>query len=187
MAQFQDVWNKFNPRERLTATGAGIVVLAWLVGLVARGAGVGSLALIGAIAVVAVLYLKASPNQQIAWPVAPSLIVLAISAIVAIAALLTLLDWLGYASVLGVSGLLSLLLYAAGGAIMVWGAWQEYQVEKPALPNFSTTNQAPPSASSTPTAPPAAAPPPAPAPLASSTATPPITAAPLDEDEAPPA
>lgn len=182
MAQLQDAWNKFNPRERMTATGAGIVILAWIVGLVARGVGVGSLALIGAIAVLAILYLKSSPNQQIAWPVAPTLIVLAISAIVAIAALLTLLDWLGYTSLLGVSGILSLLLYAAGGAIMVWGAWQEYQVEKPAMPNFSATNQAPPSAPATTQAstPGAAAPS-----MTTSAPPPPVAPTTIDEDEAP--
>jgi hypothetical protein len=90
------IWEKFNPRERLTAAGAGIVILAWLVGIVARGFGVGSIALIGAIAVLAILYLKYAPNQNINWPIATSLLILTISALVALFALLTLLDWLGF-------------------------------------------------------------------------------------------
>jgi multisubunit Na+/H+ antiporter MnhG subunit len=172
MAQLQDIWNKLNPRERLTAGGAGVVVLAWLVGVVARGFGLGSIALVGAIAVLAVLYLKYAPNQNITWPVDVSIIVLAISAIIALLALLTLLDWLGYIGGLSVTGTLSLLLYVVGAGIMVWGAWQEYQIVKPAMPNFgSTTTSTPPPAA--PSAPPPASTPPAP---------------PVDNtDEAPPA
>lgn len=176
MAQLQDAWNKFNPRERMTAAGAGIVVLAWIVGLVARGFGVGSIALVGAIAVLAVLYLKYAPNQNINWPIAPSLIVLGISAIVALFAVITLLEWLGYTSLLGIPGILSLLLYAGGGAVMAWGAWQEYQVDKPAMPDFSASKTATPP--STPSAPSAPAP--------SAPGAPPVAAV-DDRDEAPPA
>ena len=149
------IWDKFNPRERLSAIGAGILILAWVVGIVARGFGVGSVALLGAIAVLAILYLKHAPNQNINWPIATSLLILGISALVALFALLTLLDWLGYASLLGGAGILSLLLYAVGAAVMVSGAWQEYQVDKPAMPNLSSTASTPPPA---PAAPPPAAP-----------------------------
>ena len=174
MAQLQEAWNKFNPRERMTAAGAGIVILAWIVGLVARGFGVGSIALLGAIGVLAVLYLKYAPNQNISWPIAPSLIVLGISAIVALFAVITLLEWLGYASLVGIPGILSLLLYAGGGAVMAWGAWQEYQIDKPAMPDFSskTATSTPPSAAS--------------APAPSAPVAPPAAAA-DDRDEAPPA
>ena len=174
MAQLQEAWNKFNPRERMTAAGAGIVILAWIVGLVARGFGVGSIALLGAIGVLAVLYLKHAPNQSISWPIAPSLIVLGISAIVALFAVITLLELLGYTSILGIPGILSLLLYAGGGAVMAWGAWQEYQIDKPAMPDFSskTATSTPPSAPS--------------APAPSAPAAPPVAAA-DDRDEAPPA
>jgi hypothetical protein len=173
MAQLQDIWNKFNPRERLTATGAGVIVLAWLVGVVARGFGLGSIALLGALAVLIVLYLKHAPNQNITWPLDPALIVLGISAIVALLALLTLLDWIGYIGGLSVTGTLSLLLYVVGAGVMTWGAWQEYQIVKPAMPNFGGTTTPPPAAP--PTTP--AAPPPAPP------AAPPVD----NTDEAPPA
>lgn len=176
MAQLQEAWNKFNSRERMTAAGAGIVILAWIIGLVARGFGVGSIALIGAIAVLAVLYLKYAPNQNINWPIAPSLLVLGISAIVALFAVITLLEWLGYTSILGIPGILSLLLYAGGGAVMALGAWQEYQVDKPAMPDFSASKTATPP--STPAAPSAPAP--------SAPAAPPVAAV-DDRDEAPPA
>jgi hypothetical protein len=57
---------------------------------------------------------------------------------------------------------------------MVWGAWQEYQIVKPPMPNFGSTTTPPPPATSAPAAPPPAAPAP--------------TAPPADNtDEAPPA
>jgi hypothetical protein len=139
MAQVQEVWNKLNARERLTASGALVIVLAWIIGLVARGFGVGSLGLIGAIAVLVVLYLKYT-NPTIQWPVAVPIITLAISAIVALFAVLTLIDWLGYLNILGVLGLIALALYVIGALLMAYGSWQEYQVEKPALPNMSASS-----------------------------------------------
>ena len=82
MAQVQEIWNKFNPRERLTGIGALVIVLGWIVGLTARGLGIGTLGLLGAVAVLVVLYLKYA-NPDIKWPIHVSLIVLAIAAIVA--------------------------------------------------------------------------------------------------------
>jgi hypothetical protein len=183
VAQVQEIWNKFNPRERMTAAGAGVVILAWLIGIVARGFGLGSIALLGAIAVLVILYLKYAPNQNITWPVAPSLLILAIAAIVELMAVLTLLDWIGYIGGLSVTGTLSLVLYVVGGGIMAWGAWQEYQIVKPAMPNFGSTSTSapPPQAPSAPPAAPAAPPPAAPP------AYPPAAAPVDDTDEAPPA
>ena len=68
MAQVQEIWNKFNPRERLTGIGALVIILGWIVGLTARGLGIGSLGLLGAVAVLVVLYLKYA-NPDIKWPV----------------------------------------------------------------------------------------------------------------------
>jgi hypothetical protein len=164
--QIQEVWNKLNPRERLTAIGAGLVLLAWLVGIVARGFGVNSLGLLGAIAIIVVLFLKYAPNMNITWPIPVPLITLGISVIVALLAVLTLIDWLGYIELLSATAIISFALYVIGAIVMLWGSWQEYQVEKPAMPNFSGSS----ASSSTPPPPPAAAtPPPA-------TATPPPTA-----------
>jgi hypothetical protein len=187
VAQVQEIWAKFNPRERLTAIGAAVVILAWLVGIVARGFGVGSIGLIGAIAVLVVLYLKYAPNMNITWPIPVPLITLGISALVALFALLTLIDYLGYLEFLGATGILSFVLYVVGAGIMLWGSWQEYQVEKPAMPNFSggSSTSAPP-----PAAPPQAAAPPPPPPAATppaSTAWTPPTAEPTEPDDRPPA
>jgi hypothetical protein len=163
------IWAKFNPRERLTATGAGLVILAWLLSLTSFGIGSYTLALVGAIAVLVILYLKYT-NTTITWPAPVSLIILAISVIVAILALLALLSWLsllGFAFVFGLS-IVAVVLQAIGAGLMAWGAWQEYQIEKPAMPNFSASRPAAPPPSSGPTtsapappAPPVSAPPPA--------------------------
>jgi hypothetical protein len=114
------------------------------------------------------------------WPAPVSLIVLAISGIVALLELLHLLQWLGFAGLPG-AGLLivALLLSVAGAAVMLWGAWQEYQIVKPAMPNFGSTTSS--TTTPPPAAPPAASPPPT-APAA------PRDYPPADDtDEAPPA
>ena len=181
MEQLQGVWNKFNPRERLEAIGAGLIVLSFLVAIVTYGFGTNSLALIGAIAVLVVLYLKYA-GQNIAWPASTTLILGVIVALVALAVLidlLTSLRWIGFygAAVLG------LLLEVVGAALMAWGAWQEYQIEKPAMPGWVSGAGASSAGTS------AAAPPPA-APAASAPTAPPAATAvpPMDDhDEAPPA
>ena len=179
MTQIQEVWNKLNPRERLTAMGAGLVVLAWIVGIVARGFGVGSLGLVGALAVLVVLYLKYT-NASITWPVAVPLITLAISGLIAFFAVLTLIEWLGLLDVIGITALLSLAIYVIGALLMAWGSWQEYQVEKPALPNFSSATAGQGAAASTATVAPAA--PVAPAPPAA-TEPPPLAPQAADGDD----
>lgn len=174
------VWEKLNPRERLETIGAGLIILSFLVAIVAYGVGSNSLALIGAIAVGAILYLKYAPNQNINWPAPTTLIIIAIAGIVGIVVLLDLLTSLRYIGLVGGSALLALLLEVVGAALMLWGAWQEYQIEKPAMPNFgagmgsSTTSTPPPPASA---APPSTAPPPPPP------AAPPMA----DDDQSPPA
>jgi hypothetical protein len=164
MAQVQEVWNKLNPRERMTAIGAIVVLIGWLVGAGLR-VGVGSLGLIGAIAILIIFYLKYT-NTSFNWPAPVPLLTLGIAAIVALLAALLLLDWIGYLDVLGARALLSFGLNVVGAALMLWGSWQEYQIERPAMPTFGGTNAAPPSTAPAAPAPPAAPaePPAAPAP-----------------------
>jgi hypothetical protein len=158
--QVQEVWNKLNPRERLTAIGALVVALGWIIGLAGSfGLGGNTIALLGAIAVLVILFLKYSPNQSITWPAPIPLINLAISAIVALLALLGLLQWLqlgGFGTFFG-AALIAAIVTAVGAALMAWGSWQEYQLTKPATPASASSSTPPP-----PPAPPAAAPPPPP-------------------------
>jgi multisubunit Na+/H+ antiporter MnhG subunit len=187
VAQLQAVWNKLNPRERLSAIGAGVIILAWLIGLLTYGAGAATISFLGALAVLGIFYVKHTPSMSVNWPAAPSLIVLVIAAIVGLLELPDLFNGfrlLGFASYFGGGIILSILLAVVGAVLMVWGAWQEYQVEKPELPDWARGTGAgasgPSAATPPPMAPSAPAPPPAAAPPASPT--------PMDEhDEAPPA
>jgi hypothetical protein len=181
VAQVQDIWKQFNPRERLSAIGAGLIILGWIVGLTTLyGIGASAISVLGAIAVLVIFYMKYA-NPSMVWPAPVSLIVLAISGIVGLLELLHLIQWLGFAGLPG-AGLLivALLLSVVGAAVMLWGAWQEYQIVKPAMPNLGST---PRSTTTTPppAAPPAASPPPA------APAAPPAYPPADDTDEAPPA
>lgn len=193
------IWEKLNPRERLEAIGAGLIVLGWIVSLASFGAGASTIALLGAIAVLAILYVKYTPSMNVTWPAPTSLIVLAIAGLVALIELIDLLrlvSFLGLAGYFGGAIIVALLLEVVGAALMIWGAWQEYQVDKPAMPNFSTGGTA---GTTGTTAPPPAPPPAAPAPPPAAPAPPPASAsAPMadhdhdhphdhDHDEAPPA
>ena len=84
MAQVQEIWKQFNPRERLSAIGAGLIILGWIVGIFSYGLGSSTIGLLGAIAVLAILYIKYSPTMNVSWPAPVSLLVLGISAIVAL-------------------------------------------------------------------------------------------------------
>jgi hypothetical protein len=181
-----EVWNKFNPRERMIAIGALIVIVGWIVSLVsAFGIGGNTITLIGAIAVLVILYLKYAPNQNITWPAPVPLILLGISGISGLLALVSLLQWVsllgGFASVFGLA-LISAVVTAVGAALMVWGSWQEYQLSPKTT---GTTSSAPGPA---PTAPPPA--PPAPPSQAPSAPPPPATPAPPpirpEDDDRPP-
>jgi hypothetical protein len=160
VAQFQEMWNKLNPRERLTAWGTFAVIIGWIIGLAASyGIGGGGLSLLGAIAVLVILYLKYAPSQTIAWPAPVPTIILVISAVVAVGALLTLLDMLRFISLVGygfVAGAILAGVVTAGGAVlMLWGAWQEYQLTAPsAAPRSSAPAMSPPAPSVPPAEPP---------------------------------
>jgi hypothetical protein len=127
-------WNKLNANERLAGIGAIVVIVGFIVSLLGSyGFGANTLVLLGAIAVLAIYYLKYSPTQTMTWPAPIPTIVLAISAIAAILAILGALPALG---LLGGLGLYTLgaILTVIGAVIMVWGAWQEYQAMPKATP-----------------------------------------------------
>ncbi|MFL5755664.1 MAG: hypothetical protein ACJ77N_05120 [Chloroflexota bacterium] len=134
MVQVQEWWrNKLNPNERLVGIGALVVIVAWVVGLVIGGAfGTSTIALLGAIAALAILWLKYAPNQQITWPAPVPTLLLAIGAISAILAVIAALGWLsafGGFSFFG-GAILVAVAMAVGSIIMAWGAWVEYQVQQ---------------------------------------------------------
>jgi hypothetical protein len=133
-------FNKLNANERLVAIGAVIVIISWLVGIVGSfGLGANLVSLLGAIAVLAIYYIKYSPTQKMTWPMPVQTIVLGISAVVAILAVLGAVQLLGLLSGLSLFGLffLSVIGTTVGAVIMAWGAWQEYQAMPKTTPPSS--------------------------------------------------
>ena len=129
-----EFYNKLNANERLAAIGSVVVIVGFIVSLLgAYGFGGSTIALLGAIAVLAIYFLKYSPSQTMTWPAPIPTIVLAISAITAILAILGALPVIG---LLGGLGLYTLgaIVTVIGAIIMVWGAWQDYQAMPKATP-----------------------------------------------------
>jgi hypothetical protein len=123
----QEIWQKFNANERMAAVGAGIVIVAWLIGIASPyGIGASTVALLGAIALLAVLYFKYGPNQNINWPAPVPVLLLAISGIVALIAVVTLLQWVGLGGS-SITLLLSLIGTVVGAGMMAWFSYQEWQ------------------------------------------------------------
>ena len=140
----QAVWNKLNANEKLVMYGAGVVVIAFLLGAV--GGGLGSYAsadIVAAIVIGVIYWLKYSPNT-ITWPAPVQTIVLVVAGISALFAILAALYALSYiGSLWGIATIVN----AVGCGMMAYGAWKEYQ----AMPKT-----APPSTPPAPPAPPAA-------------------------------
>jgi hypothetical protein len=138
----QEIWQKFNANERVVAIGAVVVIIAWLVGVVVGyGFGASTIGLLGAIAVLAIYYLKYTPDQNINWPAPIPTIVLGVSAI---AALLILIQALSILRFLDGADALVAVGSIIGGALMAWGAWQEYQAQPKTAPPAPPTPPTPP-------------------------------------------
>lgn len=172
----QEWWRKLNANERMAATGA---IVVFIVSLLSTS----WIALIGSAAVIAIYWLKYSPNQSISWPAPVELINLVIAGILALFAALALLVTLGIGSfgfgMLGLYGgflggmyllvVAGVIAYAVGAGMMVLGTWREYQAmpKAPVEPSASpppTTPAQPPAASPAPppvepSSPPPSAPP----------------------------
>lgn len=136
-----EFYNKLNAAERLVTIGAAIVIISWIVGLAGGfGFGANTVALLGAIAVLAIYFLKYSPTQSVNWPAPVPLIVLGISAVVALLAVvgaLPVLSLLGGLAGFFAIAILALIGTAVGAVIMAWGAWQEYQAMPKTTPPSS--------------------------------------------------
>ncbi|MDQ2965964.1 MAG: hypothetical protein M3R57_08970 [Chloroflexota bacterium] len=121
-------FNKLNANERLAAIGAAIVIISWVVGAVGSyGIGSSVIALLGAIAVLVIYYIKYSPTQSMTWPMPVQTIILGISGVSALLALLGALPLLGLLSFYGVLAIAAAIGTIVGAVIMAWGAWQDYQ------------------------------------------------------------
>ncbi len=137
----EQIWSKLNARERRAVIGAGLIVLSWLLGIVLSGGlygvvGAGGIGLLGALAVLGVVYLRYSPTSKVSWPAPYPTILVGISAVVAVIALLQFLQLVSVLGLLATYGgatvVLVLLVDWAGAALMLWGAYEEWQASKSA-------------------------------------------------------
>lgn len=152
-----ELWAKVSPRERFVAYGVVGVVVGWIAGLILGTAQVcasyagqsvcvgsvnyfnysnaglfGILALVLGIIVGVVLYLKIAPNTNITWPMPVAQILLggAVATLVC-AALMTLIQLTGPTGA-PVLMYVADVLMVGGGALMTWGAYQEWLTSKTA-------------------------------------------------------
>jgi len=152
-----ELWAKISPRERFVAYGAGLVLVGWLVGqfiatvnLCPSGAGAycaglgsfsyftagnsGLFAILGLVAGIAgavILYLKVAPNMNITWPMPVAQVLLGVSVAALVCGVLVVLMQVSY----GLGGApitmwIADLLFVGGGALMSWGAYQEWLLTK---------------------------------------------------------
>lgn len=141
MPTVQAFWNKLNANEKLVMYGAGLVVIAFLLGTAGGGFGSASGDLIAAIVVTVVYWLKYSPNK-ITWPAPVPTIVVVVTGIAAVFALLGALTWISFLG-FGLYGI-GIIANAIGCGLMFYGAWKEYQAMPKTTPPTTPTTPAPP-------------------------------------------
>jgi len=128
------IW-KFNANESLAAIGAGLMILAFLVGagIYSGGVAAGFLGILAGIALLVVYYLKYT-NTTIQWPAPIPVVAFAIGVIMGIGGLLSLLfvlSWFGYIG-FTFTWVLGPILNIVGGALGAWGTYKEWQASKTA-------------------------------------------------------
>ena len=114
--------SKLNSNEKIAGLGAVLAIFGSIVSF-----GAGPYGLLTGIAMLAIIFLpQFSPSTKL--PGSKGSLMVIVGGAAAIGAVLTLLAWLPYLGIMGtyfIGGLLGI----AGGLLMGWGAWQEFQSE----------------------------------------------------------
>jgi hypothetical protein len=155
-------FGKLNSNEKLAVYGAIASVIGPILATVGFGFGVGWLTLLLALAMLAIVFMpQLSPQTQL--PGSKGSLMLVVGGIAGVSAALALLSSLGWLGLFGTNivWVLGWLIGIAGGLLMGWAGWQEFQAEGGKFQIGTQASAAPPSASATP--PPAAAAPAEPA------------------------
>jgi hypothetical protein len=168
-------FNKLSANEKLAVYGSAAVIVAGLIGVGVGG--VGLLAVLAAIAMLAVVFLpQFSPNTTLPGSKGSLLLILGgIAGVIMLLGLLQIIGALGFWFERQPLGAIFFLIAVVGALLMAWAGWQEFQAEggKFVLGTTSGGGASTPAAPRTETAPPAATPPPA---------APPAAAADVDDD-----
>jgi hypothetical protein len=172
-------FSKLNSNEKLAVYGA----VAAIVGALLSFGGGGTFTLLTGVAMLIIVFLpQFSPTTTL--PGSKGSLMLVVGGIAGIAALLSLLailTVLGAFALYGGLWFVGLLLSTAGGLLMGWASWQEFQSEGGKF-NLGTASNTPPASSAPPAAPPAPSAPPAePMPRPIDEPPPPPTSGSMDE------
>ena len=145
-------FSKLDQNEKLAVYGAIASVIGPILATAGFGFGVGMFTLLLALAMLAIVFLP-QWSPQTTLPGSKGSLMLVVGGIAAISAAFALLGSIGYLSVFGsnVVFVVGWLVGIAGGLLMGWAGWQEFQAEggtfqlgSPA----STSSAAPPAAAS---------------------------------------
>ena len=177
--------SKLNSNEKMAAVGAVLAIIGSIVSF-----GAGPYGVLTGIAMLVIIFLpQFSPDTKL--PGSKGSLMLIVGGAAGIGAVLTLLAWLPYLGIIG-SYFIGGLLGIAGGLLMGWASWQEFQAEggkfqlgnapSPASPPPSSTDASAARAAEPPVA---TAPPEAPRDAYEAPATPATPEAPRDAYEAP--
>jgi len=149
-------FSKLSSNDKLAVIGAGLAIL----GAVLAFGGGGSFGLLTGILMLVIVFLpQFSPNTTLPGSKGSlMLIVGGVSGIGALFALLGILSFIGaIGGLYGGTWLIGLLLSTAGGLLMGWASWKEFQAEGGKF-NVGMANTTPPPPPASPAAPPPAAP-----------------------------
>lgn len=122
-------FSKLGSNEKLAVYGAAAVIIGGVVGLGA--AGLGFIAVLAAVGMLAVVFLpQMSPTTRL--PGSNGSLMLALGAVAAVILVLGLLSVLGALDFLLRAAFFATLFYliaVAGGVLMAWAGWREFQAE----------------------------------------------------------
>ncbi len=114
--------SKLNSNEKIAAIGAALAIVGSIVSF-----GAGPYGVLTGIAMLVIIFLpQFSPATKL--PGSKGSLMLIVGGVAGIGAVLTLLAWLPYIGSMG-SYFIGGLLGIAGGLLMGWGSWQEFQAE----------------------------------------------------------
>ena len=124
-------FSRLDQNEKLAVYGAAASIIGPLIATAVFGIiGVGWLTLVLALAMLAIVFLP-QLSPQTTLPGSKGSLMLVVGGIAAIGALLSILTGLGLLGILGIAPLVTLgwLIGIAGGLLMGWAGWQEFQAE----------------------------------------------------------
>jgi hypothetical protein len=157
--------SKLNANEKLALYGAAAGILGAIVAAVGGWGGALWFTLILSIAMIVILFLPQwSPQTSLPGSKGSlMLIVGGLAGLSALLALLSLFSVLGFMALYNAMAPIGILLGIAGGLLMGWASWQQFQSEGGKFNLGTTASAAPSSAAPPPPAPMSSAPPPPPA------------------------